>query len=233
VKRSDDISVTQAITRLRSREISGKELPKELLLDIVLTLRLHGHGTTALADLLGYSYRQVQRFTKEVWRINRHEFTVEFWKSHIGKYNLRMEAAIEFLTRIYNDSSYAPPARVIAATSAGRLATLWTDTLRSVGCLPIDGIKVKSKLYKDEQAQKSEIDSAENPIMAKLNSIKPYTSEELRLRMIRIYARADEEAGRLLDEAYAAENKPQAVGDIPASGPPNAPNPDGGEAPKI
>lgn len=149
MKQGKDASTIRTIQRLRAREISGKELSKDHRLDVVFTLRLRGLGTAAIADLLDYSDRQVLRLTDKAWKINSHEFGINSWKLHIGKYIHRMDAVIEFLTRTYNDSNCSWQERIVAAVNAGKANTMLTDTLQPLGFLSVQGAKIKSKLYND------------------------------------------------------------------------------------
>jgi len=132
----EDISVSDAIEKIRSGEMTGKDLPKELLRETILILRGKGQEQNVIAKFLGYSCRQVRRFIKDVRKANRFVYTEDTHTEHIGWFVMNAQTQIDFLTRTYNNSGCPEKDRILACIGAWKIAKGLTESLQSLGVLP-------------------------------------------------------------------------------------------------
>ena len=66
-----ELSTLEILQKIKNNELTGKDLTRELRLEIVGHLSLLGWTPPKIATVIGYSDRQVQRFVQEFKKANQ------------------------------------------------------------------------------------------------------------------------------------------------------------------
>jgi hypothetical protein len=148
---TEDMSVGDAIKKIQGGEISGKDLPKELLRETIQVLRNKGQEQNVIAKFLGYSDRQIRRLLKDIRKANRFKYSEDTHTEHVGWFVMSAQSQIDFLTRTYNNASCSEKEKILACIGAWKVAKELTESLQSLGVLPSSQRLINfSSLYEEK-----------------------------------------------------------------------------------
>ncbi len=133
---AEEISVGDAIKQIQNGEKCGKDLPKELLREVIQVLRSKGQEQNVIAKFLGYSDRQLRRLLLDIRKANRFKYSEDTRTEHIGWFVMSAQSKIDFLTRTYNSAVCSEKEKILACIAAWKVAKELTESLQSLGVLP-------------------------------------------------------------------------------------------------
>jgi len=198
-----ELSTLEILQKIKNNELTGKDLTRELRLEIVGHLSLLGWTPPKIATVIGYSDRQVQRFVQEFKKANQLTVTSSYGPEYVGYWIQRMEASIAFFTRTYNDPNQSMQTRMFAAVAGTKVLIDMTTKLQTLGYLPTHKFDASKLLNLQPSSQDQEANTKEaqlDPLMAKsFDMLHPMDRE----RLIEMYRK---EMRELNDRIKTREN---------------------------